>query len=174
MKNKHRFYGKKAVSPLIATVLLMAFAVALGAIVMTWGKEYVEETAEEVGTKSLVARTCALDVNIEIMRIAGVTTLCKGTSGTENMIQFIASNKGSEINGLQVVLIDINNEVFTNESVLSSPLSQAGARKVVVKYDPALLDDISQISITPKIKTNGQETFCTSRSIEEDLINQCS
>ena len=35
--------GKRGISPLIATVLLVAFAVALGAVVMNWAKG-VEET----------------------------------------------------------------------------------------------------------------------------------
>ena len=30
--------NKKGVSPLIATILLIAFAVALGAVVMSWGR----------------------------------------------------------------------------------------------------------------------------------------
>ena len=31
------FSSKKGVSPLIATILLIAFAVALGSVVMNWG-----------------------------------------------------------------------------------------------------------------------------------------
>lgn len=33
--------NKKGLSPLIATILLVLFAVVLGTIVMGWGKEYV-------------------------------------------------------------------------------------------------------------------------------------
>lgn len=39
--------GKRGISPLIATVLLVAFAVALGAVVMNWAKG-VEETKTPV------------------------------------------------------------------------------------------------------------------------------
>ena len=38
--------GKKAISPLVATVLLVAFAVSLGAVVMSWAKG-VEATESE-------------------------------------------------------------------------------------------------------------------------------
>ena len=34
---------KKGMSPLVATVLLIAFAVALGAVVLNWGEEFVQE-----------------------------------------------------------------------------------------------------------------------------------
>ncbi len=47
--------GKKALTPLLATVLLVAFALAIGTVTMFWGRAYVEETqvgpdvAEEQG-----------------------------------------------------------------------------------------------------------------------------
>lgn len=34
--------NKKAISPLVATLLLLLFALILGAITMSWGKDYVE------------------------------------------------------------------------------------------------------------------------------------
>lgn len=39
--------NKKAVSPLIATVLIIGFTVALSAIVMTWGGVFMREEVEE-------------------------------------------------------------------------------------------------------------------------------
>ena len=38
--------NKKALSPLIATILLVAFAIALGTIVMGWGKDYVTKLGD--------------------------------------------------------------------------------------------------------------------------------
>ena len=52
--------NKKGLSPLMATLLLVIFAIALGSVVMSWGKEYVEEatavkevTVEDVAEKSV-------------------------------------------------------------------------------------------------------------------------
>ena len=39
--------NKKAISPLIATILLVLFALVLGAITMSWGKGYVEKIEEK-------------------------------------------------------------------------------------------------------------------------------
>ena len=39
--------NKKALSPLVATVLLVVFALVIGTITMNWGKSYVEGIAEE-------------------------------------------------------------------------------------------------------------------------------
>ena len=39
--------NKKALSPLIATILLVVFALVIGTITMNWGKSYVEKLQEE-------------------------------------------------------------------------------------------------------------------------------
>ncbi len=39
--DRQKKMNKKALSPLIATILLVAFAIILGTIVMGWGKDYV-------------------------------------------------------------------------------------------------------------------------------------
>ena len=41
--------NNRAISPLVATILLLAFAIALGSVVMAWGKGLIEKagTAEQ-------------------------------------------------------------------------------------------------------------------------------
>ncbi len=39
--------NKRALSPLIATVLLVIFALVIGTITMNWGKSYVDKIKEE-------------------------------------------------------------------------------------------------------------------------------
>jgi FlaG/FlaF family flagellin (archaellin) len=56
---------------LIATVLLIAFAVALGAVVMNWGRSYVEDTALNAQRTSQSKVDCSLGVSIEIKQISG-------------------------------------------------------------------------------------------------------
>ena len=46
-KPKHTFYNRKAISPLIATILLVVVAVALIAIVLTWGKTFTRESLDK-------------------------------------------------------------------------------------------------------------------------------
>ncbi len=41
------FRTKKALSPLVATMLLVVFALVIGTITMNWGKSYVEKIKEE-------------------------------------------------------------------------------------------------------------------------------
>ena len=39
--------NKKGLTPLMATILLLAFALVVGTITMNWGKDYVDKLAEE-------------------------------------------------------------------------------------------------------------------------------
>ncbi|MBI2137962.1 hypothetical protein HYU13_00075 [Candidatus Woesearchaeota archaeon] len=51
--SKGFFRGKRAVSPLVATLMLVIFAVAIGTVTMNWGKTYVEsiKTDPSIGQK---------------------------------------------------------------------------------------------------------------------------
>lgn len=57
--------NKKAISPLIATVLLIGFAVALAAVVMTWGGGFIKKTTEETGSAAEKTIMCA-NLNLDI------------------------------------------------------------------------------------------------------------
>ena len=41
------FSGRRALSPLVATILLVVFSLVVGVITMNWGKSYVAKIAEE-------------------------------------------------------------------------------------------------------------------------------
>ena len=64
-----RFMSKKGISPLIASILLIGFTVALAAIVITWGSGFVQSitsSTEERTTKSLL---CTSDLNFEVLDV---------------------------------------------------------------------------------------------------------
>ena len=45
--------NKRALSPLIATLLLVLFAIIIGAITMSWGKNYVEHIEDKAPVEKL-------------------------------------------------------------------------------------------------------------------------
>ena len=59
---------KKGMSPLIATVLLIGFAVALAALVMTWGLDFIKGQTGRVDDSTQQALLCVneLDFKIEV------------------------------------------------------------------------------------------------------------
>ena len=56
--------SKKAIAPLIATVILVAFAVALGALVIDWNRGYVEDVAESSKELSSTQLSCQFEVGV--------------------------------------------------------------------------------------------------------------
>ena len=80
------FSSKRAISPLVATVMLIAFAVALGAVVMNWGKGYIEETkiapqgqvelTPPSPSSPTVTTPCEQDIKIQLLTISGRPDIC--------------------------------------------------------------------------------------------------
>lgn len=58
---------KRGISPLIATVLLIGFIVALVAVVMLWGKGFIQEKAEKEGKLAQAQLSCNnVDIDIKL------------------------------------------------------------------------------------------------------------
>src|SRR3989338_2966243 len=99
------FSGKRGVSPLIATVLLIAFAVALGAVIINWGRGFVQERTSDVEKTTKIETGCALDVQLKVSEIDGTPQLCYGGSGTSGQVNFTLDNKGKkDIKELEIVV----------------------------------------------------------------------
>lgn len=59
--------NKKAISPLIATILLVLFALVLGVITMNWGKSYVESVEEETPVSTVESLSGALIIDVKTL-----------------------------------------------------------------------------------------------------------
>ena len=70
--------NKKALSPLVATFLLVIFALVIGAITMNWGKAYVEKASVgEEGKKALesavIISISDIDNELKMLQIDYIT-----------------------------------------------------------------------------------------------------
>ncbi|MBN2567406.1 hypothetical protein JXB02_04965 [Candidatus Woesearchaeota archaeon] len=174
---RHAF-GKRAVSPLIATVLLIAFAVALGAVVMNWGKSYVEEQAQHAGDKSTTEMHCQIDIDLRIKEIRGVPKICYDNTTTPSapFIDVMLENRGTEdIRGIAFLVIDDYDNIFTNESIPDSDIPAGGVKKFQIEYDSSF-GGISVVEITPMISSAGsvQPVLCAKNALVEDEVYECS
>ncbi|MBI2110144.1 hypothetical protein HYT58_03170 [Candidatus Woesearchaeota archaeon] len=59
---------KRGISPLIATVLLIGFTVALAVLVINWGVEYTKKTTEQTGKTTTAALKCATELNFDLVK----------------------------------------------------------------------------------------------------------
>ena len=162
--------GKRGVSPLIATVLLIAFAVALGAVVMNWGKSFTTETINYAETSSSTNVGCNLDMSLTAVEIAGVPQICYNES--EHKISFIVRNNGNrnvDQIGLQIIT---NESIYENNSVLTSALTRGkvarGSWIWNTTNETTINETFEQVIITPMIKVNGVDTPCPNQNLAED------
>lgn len=176
--NNKLLKSRKAVSPLIATVLLIAFAVALGAVVMNWGRGYVEDTANIARERSDTEVRCASDVDISIVEIDGTPQICVNTSGSPNSrLEFIIENrKSTEVRELEIRLIGDKTRVpyTVKPGSGDTNLTANQARYVNVTYDDTALGELTQVKITPMIRVAGNEVICSQNGETATNIKPCS
>ena len=169
MKTRHM--GRKGVSPLIATVLLIAFAVALGAVVMNWGRSYVQDVTDD--TSRMDSELACSDASVSIPVINGDKKVCYNAVDAENpSIEIIINNDGKKVDGFQVSVIGTA-DVDNPEDLLDSPLDSAQAAKKSIPYN-SNIGNPQQIKIIPKITVNGAEQFCTSSAETVNYIPPCA
>ena len=157
--------GKKGVSPIIATVILMSIAIALGAIVMSSGKGYVEKLQKETEVAE-VSISCATEVNVQVIKACFDDT----------KIKFIVSNKANKqvLNENAYVRI-----TFEDTSVSLEPFAlgnlHAGEIKSVYAYyfDNQVVRVPKIIELVPALKNGDKEMLCEKTS-KEVKVTPCA
>jgi flagellin-like protein len=161
------FKHKKAVSPLIATVLLIAFAVALGAVVMNWGRGYVEDTAQVARQKSDSEVKCTSDVDIDFVSIDNTPQVCYNISDTlsgtgNDTIFFVLENKKDVyIRKIQARLIGGTSRTPLIVDLGNySEMTGVQAKLFNLTYSESLGSPPSQLKLIPTIRSGGQDVTC--------------
>ena len=143
------FFNKRGVSPLIATVLLISFAVALGSVVLNWGRNI-----------NLTGGGCS-GVSMKIRNI-GEAEACYSGSGQNGYINFFIDNTGSkDISGLDIwimgekgtKLLDLNNLSINKGELLS-------VNDKSITYDFDTYGVINEIRFFPKVKIGDSIQTC--------------
>src|SRR3989344_4813050 len=143
--------SKKGVSPLIATILLIAFAVALGSVVMNWGLNL------NLGKSSDICR------NVEIkIRSIDVAEVCFGGFGPNGYINFIVDNTGStDINGMAIWIIgEKGTRLFDVDNIMLKKSSLYNKKDKEVSYDFTKFGNIKHVQFIPKIKAGEITNIC--------------
>ncbi len=163
-----RAINKRGLSPLIATILLIAFAVALGAVVMNIGRTYSGDTPFNGDSE------CKVSGSLDIPQIAGKQKICFKDQGEDSYIDFTIHNSASiDVSDLQITVYGAN-DVFNKDSILSNVMSVGEGRRIKIKYDLTVYGQIEQITITPKIKTGDSFLPCNAAKIDVANVQTCT
>ncbi len=160
---------KRGVSPLIATVLLIAFAVALGAVVMNWGRSYVEDTAESVRQKSDRDVQCSQDVKLKFQTINNIPQICYGGGGESGYVRFIIANDGAvKVDAVTATIIGTSS-IIINSSMNGTALPVSSILRKNISYDYTTNGDIQLVKIIPHVTIGGINTSCPGNALERSF-----
>ena len=148
---------------------------ALGAVVMNWGKDYVVTTAKDVSEKSNLDLSCQQDIELDVKEIGNVPKICYNNGSS---IEVMLENNGrTGITGMQIILFDSNDnlEIIKNESLAIA--AGAVSNKLNISYNQTTLTgSIAQAEFIPMIKPKGATSskLCSKNSLVVDDITTCS
>lgn len=156
--------NKKGVSPLIATVLLIAFAVALGAVVMNWGRNIELSKPDD---------KCA-GVEIKAREINNYN-VCYSGSGSDVYIKFVIDNTGKQdLYGLSLWVVgEKGTKLFEIDDVLIKKGTLFDKNNKELAYNLGKYGQIKHVQFIPKIKIDETIDICPKNSIKADKVGIC-
>lgn len=139
--------SRRAVSPLVATVILIAFAVALGAVILNWSVAPIENQVEKISICDEVA--------LKWYVLDGKDDVCYNTT----TIKFTVENGPLyDVNDLKLIVIGVN-EIFKRDTTRLG-LRKGDIKKAEIQYDMAKYGNIREIRVIPLLKTDDETIVC--------------
>ena len=153
--------GRKGISPLIATVLLIAFAVAIATMIMNIGGGILKSSGD------------CKDVKIEVQTINGKPLFCYDTLNSN--INIMLKNTGTtDIDKLKLIVTaaDFSHEEKTVDD------SAVKAGEIITKNINYVKAGTFTVEIAPVIMSGGKEQVCfpedRTRRIVAENIEKCN
>jgi flagellin-like protein len=128
----------KGISPLIASVLLIAVTVALSTIIMGWVGTTTSDTTSTVSNKTSEAVSCAsADISIDSVYIVGTTAraIVKNSGFSDNVrliSAVLVNNTGESLNTSTTLDTDFDRGEIISVLFSSPTISCANFTKVIV------------------------------------------
>ncbi|NOZ80615.1 MAG: hypothetical protein GXP63_02985 [DPANN group archaeon] len=140
--------SRRGVSPLIATVLLIAFAVALGAVVMNWGKTQIQD-------QIISEEECRL-VKFTWFQRDGQDHICLLD---DKLTMTIQNGAQREIDRLKLI-VDGSTDIYVNENIIDRAIGKAEPRRISVPYDSAAYGPPVSIRLVPILVKGDRTLVC--------------
>ena len=151
MKQKKMNLTKKGISPLIATVLLIGFTVALAAVLMTWVMDYFRGTTDKVGDQTDKFLMCS-DLAFEITDV-----------DCFNNKVIIQNNGNLDITSV-IMRIFVGSDMTVVRGVVSIP-AFANARYT------ATLTGATKVEAIAEVRGSGNNNITCSSNVKEFQIS---
>ncbi len=146
--------GKKGMSPIIATILLIAFAVALGAMIMNWSSSLISGGAK--------ASACG-DANIKMRE-----DLCYNYGG--NKVELDLVNTGDST--IENLILRLNSTDVQQDLEIKYSVLEPG--DIMVKKVPIILPDEFTLQLIPTVMVGEEEATCDKVLKEVQELPSCA
>ena len=150
---------KKGITPIMATVLLLSFAVAIGVVVMNFGRAQVEDSAE-----------CPVDIGLKLAEIGGQKQLCYN-AGNKQVKFTIENGINTEVKGIIINIIGAKEA--KSFDIPGATMIKLGNYLGNADYDSGISGEIKQVKITPKIVLYDKEQICVEQALIVEDIKSC-
>ncbi len=151
--------NKKAMSPLIATLILIVVSVGLGAVVMSWGENYIETQAKFVQSSGSSEVSSCNGVAFNIVKTSKGFKVCSGVDYIEAVVE---NPSGNPIDSF--VFNVVGSDAFSGS--VMTPLSRGGVEKLRLQ---TTVKSIELIKITPVVKG----TNCAQKTLTIENVPPC-
>jgi len=145
---------KKAMSPLLATVLIIAAIVAVGALLTSFTVSLGE---------------CG-KVFVKFATIENVPKVCYNTE-TQSVESTIENGPKQQVEKWRITLQGTRD---VDNSDLDEKFGKSVSKKIIIPYDTAKLGKLEKLKMVPIIFDDGEEIICpVSKNIVAENIKEC-
>lgn len=165
-----KFLHKKAVSPIIAAVLLVVITIAIGATTMAFIRSLTDTNLQKA-TESTAKISCGSEIDLEIPLVKDEYKICYYEDGTFNVLLHNTGNV--DVKGFDITLILNNGSITTNNfdniNLLQNTYYQANLTPLNTVVNATV--DVAQWRVEPKIRKDaGKELMvCTDSAIVREV-----
>jgi hypothetical protein len=149
--------NKKGMSPLLLTIILIAFAVALGAMIMSWGsnKVYAQESSCE-------------NVELVVQQAFNNDLICFNEE--TGKLKIVVKNSGKQ--GIDSIIYrKISPDLTTRDITL--PSSAVGPGRIYDAEVPFQQADKIHIELIPQLNISSVATLCDNKAIVREKVPVC-
>jgi flagellin-like protein len=167
--------NKKGISPLLATVFLIAFAVSLAVVVVNISAVEVKPV-DTNNTEAISQKEACQGVSID-MEVIEIPYICyKNLSNNQGMLNYVLRNEGNrDIKGLRVSVLGEKssfNRKFDLDAIWE-PQGLLDKRNKGIEYDFSEYGKILKVTFVPIVSYKSQDFDCSSASLKLEEPLEC-
>jgi flagellin-like protein len=149
--------SRKGISPLIATVMLVAVVIVIAFLVFWWYGEYIEESLEK--SEITAEQACLNDVSFSLSQPG---CLENSTGPNEKIVYFNIENNGDiKINNFKA---NIDGNIGSTFVTIPQSVDQSVETKLSFIIDTSGVGTDLGVTLTPMVKAGGITRYCTDKT----------